>query len=288
MDADVKMPKRISALLGGALLLAMVLFYAFAYLETRMSGGFVWLLLLRTLSTVLVFIIPMLFLRTAFRKEGLTVPASAKKASLNKTLVTILSSFGLIVIAEVLYAAVFPTVVREVGVSAERSFFENILLFLAASVVPAAVEEIFFRGVVLRHLRVFRTSLAILMSALIFALFHFSVTLFPLAFVCGWIISAAYVSTGSLFAAIGIHFLENAFWFFSETVQVCAPEMHSLLMRGAVAVCVLLSSAGLPFLKENVIAFLEDEVKDSAPSSRFWSLPMLLFIAVSVIIQLLF
>lgn len=284
MTPDTKTPKRVSEAIGCALLLAMLLLLWISLLpESEIS---VVPLLFRIFFKISIFLLPAVWLAIFLRSKKIGLPKITERATLNKTLMLTLSSAGLIVIIEILYTVLFPDAITSVGVEKENSLLENLLLFLSVSIVPAVTEEIFFRGVVLRSLRVFRTSLAILMSALVFALMHFSAPVFPLAFVCGLIFGMAYVSTGSVASVIGIHFLCNAFWFLSETVEIYIPDGHSLLMRGAFTVCVLLSSAGLPFLKENTIAFFADD-EYAVPSSAVWSLPMLLFIVLSVGIQLL-
>ena len=235
---------------------------------------------------ILIFLLPMVWFVCILKKEKWMMPSVTEKAPLNKTLLLTLSSAGLIVIAEMLYAALFPSSVRTVGVTVQNTFIENVFLFLLSALIPAVMEEILFRGIILRSMRVFRTSLAILMSAVVFALMHFSAEYFPIAFVSGLILSMAYVSTNSLSSVIGIHFLCNAFWFLSEAVDVYLPDVSGTLMRTAFTVAVLLSSAGLPFLKENMIAFFDDD-EYSVPSSAIWTIPMILFLVLATGIQLL-
>ena len=198
----------------------------------------------------------------------------------------VLSSFGVILIIQMLYTSVFPSVKTTVNIGLAETPMQIFLLFLSVSLVPAMAEEILFRGFLVRALRIFRLSLSVLMSALAFALMHFSVTGFPLFFVCGLILGMAYVSTGSLSVAVSVHFLCNAFWFLAQTVETYMPEYGMSVMQGAFTVCVLLSIAGIPFLKENMRVFFEDD--ESVPSSDFWSLPTVLFVLLAAGIQILF
>ncbi len=284
MTTDTKTPKHISQGIGCALLLAMLFLLWSSFLTDTTVAVFP--LMLRMLWKLGIFLVPTAYLFVFLRRRHMEMPKQTERATLNKSLMQMLSSAGVIVIFQMLYAAVFPSAISSVGIERGNSLFENFLLFLCAAVVPAVAEEIFFRGTILRAMRAFRTSLAILMSALVFALMHFSAPVFPIAFLCGLIFGMTYVSTGSVLSVIGIHFVCNAFWFLAETVSVYIPDGYSLFMRGAFAVCVLLSSAGLPFLKENTVAFFADD-EYAVPSSSVWSLPMLLFIALAVGIQLL-
>ena len=286
MTPNIKTPRRVSEAVGFSLLLAMAMLFGFSVLTGGAEERTPLFLLLEIALKLLVFLVPSAFVLLFFGRAKIAFPMMDERASLNKNLMLILSSFGVIVILQMLYAAVFPTAMQTVGIERGRPFSEDLLLFLLYAVVPAAAEEIFFRFVILRSMRVFRTSLAILMSALVFGLFHFSAPFFPIAFVGGLILGMAYVSTGAIRSVIGIHFLCNAFWFLAETVNVCLPDAHAFFMRSAFSVCVLLSSAGLPFLKENMIAFFADD-EYAVPSSMVFSLSMILFIVLSVVIQLL-
>jgi membrane protease YdiL (CAAX protease family) len=187
-----------------------------------------------------------------------------------------------------LYTAVFPSVKTSANIALAETPTQIFLLFLSVSIVPALAEEVLFRGFMIRSLRVFRRSLCILMSALAFALMHFSVTGFPLFFVCGLILGMAYVSTGSLSVSVAIHFLCNAFWFLAETIGLYLPDYEPYFTRSAFTVCVLLSVAGTPFLKENMREFFEGDDGRSIPSSYFWSLPTCLFILLAAAVQLVF
>ena len=197
-----------------------------------------------------------------------------------------LSTFGIIMIIQIFYTAVFPSVVPRVGVDSAETATEIFALFFFSTVIPAVAEEVFFRGFFLRSMRIFRPSLAVLMSALVFALMRFSVEGFPLYFVAGLLIGMAYVATNSLSAVIGISFLCKAFLFLEETVRVYAPEGYMLLMQGGLVICVLLSASGLPYLRENMRAFFENDDENAIPSSYFWTMPTVLFIALAAGIQI--
>ncbi len=286
MTVDTRIPRRISQAVGSVLLLTMFFLLGSSFLKKSATdittGIIIWQIVLK----ILIFFLPIIWFLFFLKKEKLILPIIEEKAPLNKTLLLTLSSAGVIVIAEMLYVSVFPTAIQSAGVSQDNTFSENLLLFLLFVVTPAVMEEILFRGIILRSMRIFRTSLAILMSAIVFALMHFSAAYFPIAFVCGLILSMAYVSTGSLRSVIGIHFLCNAFWFLKETVSVYIPDAEGLLMRSAFTIGVLLSSAGLPFLQENMIAFFDDD-EYAVPSSAVLTIPMILFLALATGIQLL-
>lgn len=78
------------------------------------------------------------------------------------------------------------------------------------ALVPALVEEIAFRGIVLGMLRKHSDGLAVVLSALLFGLFHGNVIQLPFATCFG--LAAGYITlrTGSLWPVIVLHFINNA------------------------------------------------------------------------------
>lgn len=82
-------------------------------------------------------------------------------------------------------------------------------------VIVVTSEEIIFRGVIFRFLYQFHWIIAVIISALLFSLFHFAVYqgnigAFVIAFIMGMILALC-VQRWNLGVAIGIHFAWNAF-----------------------------------------------------------------------------
>jgi membrane protease YdiL (CAAX protease family) len=77
------------------------------------------------------------------------------------------------------------------------------------AVIPAIFEELFFRGAVLSSLSTEKTFLAILVSSLYFAFVHGSIYYFLSNFFAGAVFSLMIYLTGSIFASVTAHFLNN-------------------------------------------------------------------------------
>ncbi len=288
MDSRKNDARYVSEAIGCVLLFSMLLLLVTSTWFQQPSSVSVATLIFKIGTMLFIFVLPAVWGVWILRRSKVRFPSEVSRSSLSKGLPVVLSSFGVIIILQMLYVAFFPSAKTTAGVTLTESPMQIFLLFLSVSFIPALAEEILFRGFLIRSLRVFRTSLCVLMSALAFALMHFSVTGFPLFFVCGLILGMAYVSTGSLSVSVAIHFLCNAFWFLSETVGIYMPEYEMLFMRCAFTVCVLLSVSGIPFLKENMRVFFEGDDERAASSSYFWSLPTLLFVLLAAGIQLFF
>ena len=287
MNYGKKDAVRVSAVLGCSLLLSMLFLLLASVLMQGNIGvseqtGFVFRVICFS-----ALVLPAIWGIWKFRRLSVGFPALSAKASLNKKLTIMLSTFGVILIIQIFYAAIFPSVIPKPDVYANVTPTRIFMLFFFWTLVPAVAEEIFFRGFFMRRMRIFRASLAVLMSALVYALMQFSVEGFPLFFVTGLLIGMAYLSTRSLSTVISISFLCKAFWFLEETVKVYLPEGYLSLMQGALAVCVMLSATGIPYLKENMRAFFENDDENAIPSAYFWTVPTVLFVGLAVAIQLL-
>ncbi len=278
---------RVSDVLGLALLLATVLLFLFSGI-TNLFGMSTWEIFVKFLLGLPVFFVPLFFVVLAYRYLHMSIPVLPKSLGYNESAMLTVSSLGFIVLIQVLYGSLFPSTTPVVGIAETDSVFGFLLLFFTSVVIPAILEELFFRGVILRTLTVYRALLAILLSSVVYALMHFSLEAFPLVFFCGFLIGSVYYATGSLMAAVGVNLSAKAVWFLSETVGVYASGQYPLFMRVLVASCVLLLAFGLPFLRKTVRAILADEDDASVlPSSQFWGVPIVLFLVVSVLIQLL-
>ena len=84
------------------------------------------------------------------------------------------------------------------------------MIFFGGFVVPVA-EELFFRGVLYRWMRQFLGMwMAIAISSLIFGLLHGDIAVAGATFVMGIILAWFYERSGSLWASITIHIINNA------------------------------------------------------------------------------
>ncbi|MBQ9748833.1 MAG: CPBP family intramembrane metalloprotease [Clostridia bacterium] len=283
-----KYEPRISDVLGVALCLLMPLQLGFAALTARLDLS-VLSLFVRFLLQLPVYLIPVFFVFFAYKRLGRTLAVLPRTLDYNRTAMLTVSTFGAVVILQVLYAAVFPSTVPISGVARDTSVFAFLLLSLTSVVLPCVLEEMLFRGVVLRALTAYRALLAILISSLVNALTCFSLEAFPIRFVCSFLIGSLYYATGSLAVSVSVRVLAGSAWFLAEAVSVYAVSRYDLFVRVLVAACALLLAFGLPFLKATVRALLADENDAGVlPSSHFWGIPISVFLILAVGVQIVF
>ncbi len=107
------------------------------------------------------------------------------------------------------FVSTYDIIFSDYPVDNPQSFPEFLLYTLQVAIIPAIVEEVAIRGIVMPPLKKYGERFAIVMSALIFALMHSNITQVPFAFVAGLALGYFTISTGSLWTAIAIHAANN-------------------------------------------------------------------------------
>lgn len=153
----------------------------------------------------------------------------AKTVSAGDAFFGVLGCMGVCMIANLLASLVL-SFFAQFGIEAPEMpyFFEptsgNILLnVLIVAVLPALLEEMVFRGYILRLLRPYGDLLAIAVSAVLFALMHGNISQIPFALVVGVSLGWLYVRTDNIWLPIAVHFANN-------TLSVCANYLSAQLV----------------------------------------------------------
>lgn len=117
------------------------------------------------------------------------------------------------------------------------------------ALLPALLEEAVMRGYVLRELRPFGDTTAVLMSALLFGLMHGNLQQVPFAFVVGLALGWIYVKTENIWLAVAVHFGNNALssvvGYLTHDMDETAMVVFNLIVIGAL---ILLGGAALLLL----------------------------------------
>lgn len=116
-----------------------------------------------------------------------------------------------------------PTAVISYALDNKSSYFISII---SLCLFPAIGEELIFRGIICNTLKTKNNALAICLSSVMFALFHFNLSqlFYPLFF--GIILSVAYIYTKNLIVPILIHFVNN---FVNITIQYFSESSSFLI-----------------------------------------------------------
>lgn len=97
-----------------------------------------------------------------------------------------------------------------------NGFWEGLGSFVAFALLPAVLEEFFFRGVLTAEYERRGAFRAIFMSALLFSLIHFDVRNLAVYLFAGVLLSLVLFATGSLPAVMLLHMLYNTVSFFGQ------------------------------------------------------------------------
>ncbi len=85
-------------------------------------------------------------------------------------------------------------------------------IFCTIAIVPAVCEELLFRGAIQGSLGTLKKPMArVLLTGILFGLFHIDLIRIPFAVIMGIILSYAYLRSGSIFVPIVMHFANNAY-----------------------------------------------------------------------------
>lgn len=146
----------------------------------------------------------------------------------------LLSVFMSIQILSSLFTTLLETLLNRWGLSAMQALLQatdiaqSPGMILYAAVVAPVVEELLFRGAVLRSFQPFGKRFAIVISALLFGLFHGNLVQMPFAFLVGLVLGYTAVEY-SIVWSIFLHFINNGIF---SVLLARVPTLQNLLVVG--------------------------------------------------------
>ena len=146
----------------------------------------------------------------------------------------------------------------------------KILYVLIFAVLPAFLEEMIFRGILLQNLRRFGDREALFLSALFFAVFHLNLSQIPYAFLMGLCIGYFVLRTGSLWAGVLLHLCNNALSLLWEFMDPLLSDRVFYLISYwyDVALLLLALAALLVLIKKVPDSFVLKETELSLPVEK--------------------
>ena len=173
-------------------------------------------------------------------------------------------------------------------VSFPNGVFGVIISMLSTAFFPAFFEELALRGFALTFLRRNGDMFAVISSAILFGFMHANFDQIVFAFLVGLVLGFITVKTGSIWAAVAVHFINNlnsvVFSYFSDKNEM----FSSFLLIAVFALWVFLAIIGLVLLNKKHPEFFKtaEESKISVYEKIRWFLTTPTII-IGIIISLL-
>lgn len=193
----------------------------------------------------LSMLLPGVIVSAAFKKKVLPFGQS-RSVPFGLAFFGILSAVGLCMLANVinsyllqffseagLYVPDAPQMMDATPTSLALNLFTIALL-------PALLEEMIYRGYILRTLRPYGNGLAVVVSSVFFSLMHGNLRQIPFAFMVGLVLGYLYVSTDNIWLPIAVHFSNNAISVLMEYVAFSVPvslqgAFYTIVIYGLIA-----------------------------------------------------
>lgn len=179
----------------------------------------------------LSLLIPTLIVSFCFKKR-FSPFTPAKPVPFGAAFLSILAAVGLCMLANVINSYIL-YYFKEMGLyvpDAPQTMVETptslALNLLTMAVLPGLLEEMIYRGYILRTLRAYGDWFAILISSLLFSLMHGNLRQIPFAFIVGLVLGLLYVCTNNIWLPIAVHFANNAISVMMEYFSFSLPTAN--------------------------------------------------------------
>lgn len=180
----------------------------------------------------------------------------------------------------------------EPPVTIQPTLTSLVLNLVVLAVLPAILEELLFRGLILHTLRPYGEWLAVVLTAILFGFIHGGITQSVFAFLVGLVLGWLTVTTRNIWPAIVLHFINNALSVLLQYAGLGLDDTHSailnvLVMYGLAAVgvmvLVLCIRRRVPFLR------LPSHGKLSAVScaGSLWKTPLMIIALILGVLRML-
>ena len=205
------------------------LFQLFDLFLTR-EGSFLVGTLVDTLSYLSYFMVPAILFYPMSRRKS---PAPIKCEVKVPATIPLFILGGMSVI--LIFAWINGIIMQMIGYAYTASSLgasdpEAIYLYITVALAPAFCEEFLFRGVIYGNLRRYGMWSATLISALLFALMHQSISQTLYTFAAGIVMALTYELTGSIWCSTFLHMFNNLYSVVQEVIAMrLGPDCYGYL-----------------------------------------------------------
>ncbi len=278
--------KRTSENMALALFCAVILYFIHGFISEISFGAIADKIIYIVCAAMRLFVPALVF--TGLQKnaglEKIALEGSPKQSVISNVRITFVG-FSVVFVFGIFYGMAFPSASVSYAYTDPLSI---VLTFISAVAVPAFLEEYLYRELFCRELTVHGNLFAIISSALLFGLMHFSYYSFPYAFICGLVIGFVYLKTGSVKYTVALHFAQNLFSYILSVIgSLVDGDIYFKILMGTV---VAVSAIALPtvyFLIPNNYGKFAEKEYGNVTSSAFLTFPMVILLACILILNFL-
>ncbi len=155
-----------------------------------------------------------------------------------------------------------------------------ILFYFMLAVLPAILEEWAFRGVLLKHLRPYGRTGAIIISSFLFGLMHVDIARVIFATAFGIILGICYDYTGSIKVTMLIHFINNAI---SATATIAMDRFPILTVLLSLAIYAFMGLGIAAIIYYSITGVAQKRVSLIKPALYGYKLKVSTFIRKSIL-----
>lgn len=167
-----------------------------------------------------------------------------------------------------------------------------LICFIVTAIITAPIlEEILFRGLILRSLQNFGNVFAIVVSSILFAIFHGNFEQAIPAFFIGFILGMDAIRTNSIIASIIIHALNNGFLVLSQILSNYIDPNIFTLFYSLFLIIVLVIGFILYKTDKSSIKIVDNNISGLSKNSRiieFIKSPFMFVLLCIIFLQLIF
>lgn len=240
-------------------ILVLALIYGGVFSPDQLSEPYLGLnnthyMLLYICVYVFALLVPAVLVSFFFKKRFCPF-SPAKPVKFEVATFAIIGAMGTCMLSNIIntyFSAFFTEVGLDVPEAPQTMVNTPISLLLnifTMAVLPALLEEMVYRGYILRTLRPYGNLFAIVVSSALFSLMHGNLRQIPFAFIVGLVLGYLYVVTDNVWMPIAVHFGNNCFSVLLEYAGFYLPEerigvfytlaIYGLLFLGIIAAIVL-------------------------------------------------
>ncbi len=143
--------------------------------------------------------------------------------------------------------------------------FDGMYMVIAFAILPAVTEELVFRGIVVGEYEHYGPGVAIVLSALTFAMSHYSFARLPVYLFSGIVLALVLYATRSLLASVLIHVLNNVSVLFLEKYVLHIAEKQNISMILLIIILVTAALVSLTLFCGEAAGIYRGYAEDAVP-----------------------